>query len=91
MITQWLLDALVTVFSWLCSNFPTFTVPDFLSSVQSGIASINGDISGMDAWIPLSDAVAVTLAVVGVFAAALAIKVLRIVASFLTLGGGGAG
>lgn len=81
-----LTDLLLTVLDLL----PVLTLPGWASSATSGVGSIMGIASSMGAWIPLTLTVTVAIAVLAAYGIAFGIKLARIVASFLTAGGGSA-
>lgn len=89
-----IIDALVTVLASLMgaigSMFGVLTMPGWWSSVDDGLLSLAGYASGFGAWFPIGSAISALTFVVAVVAIALTIKLIRIVASFFTAGGGSA-
>lgn len=90
MITQLIVNALAALFTAIIGLFPQVPVPGWVSSGQSSIASVVTAAQGFDNWLP----VGLMFNVVGVVIAArlvgYSIKGIRILASFLTAGGGSA-
>jgi len=69
---------------------PTVTPPAFLSDAGGFLSTAGEWVGDTSAWIPWPFVGAVLLAWVVAIGAMVAIKGVRIVASFLTLGGGSA-
>jgi hypothetical protein len=93
-ITQALISLLVTPIAWMIGLLPTFSLPDFLGtgggSIASGMTGFFGYIGSFTNWLPgyaLAPAFAWVATCVAV---AIGVKLVRIVASFLTFGGGSA-
>lgn len=93
MIWEWLFGALADAAEWLGAQLDALVppVPDWLAGVAGQIASVVSVIASGGMWFPVELLAPILLVVVGAWVAGVAIKVVRIVASFLTLGGGGAG
>jgi hypothetical protein len=89
MIVEWFMDALQVVVVWIASLFPSGTAPDWLSSgpINDGLDSF----LRMQAWIPVPLALVVTGTLFACWAIGFGIKLTRIIASFILLGGGSAG
>ncbi len=92
MITDAVLMWLSDFFVGLIGTLPDFNSPAWLTdTLPDGIQTVGQYASKMGPWIPY-DAVGLVLATVAaIVGIALAIRLVRIVASFLTLGGGSAG
>jgi hypothetical protein len=71
-------------------HLPAPTPPDWWSSVSGAVDAVNSHITGLGAWLPFPVLRTVLAAVFALLAISLAVKVVRIVASFLTAGGGSA-
>lgn len=85
-VLQWLASAL----SALLGVFPRPTLPGWFGAVPSWLPDAIGQANKMGSWFPLDairNSVALLLLLWGV---ALAIRIARIVLSFLTMGGGSA-
>jgi len=87
-------DAVISVFVWIIKAvvglLPTGAAPAWLDDGAGYMAEIFGLVSGLGAWVPVSLAVTVVAAVLACVVIGFLIKVIRIVASFLTAGGGSA-
>lgn len=91
MVTQWIIEIVTGFVSWILSLFPSVGVPVWMSTtVPNALAQVNGYIVSVDVWFPFG-AITAGLALVAVaLGAAVTIKVVRILASFFTAGGGSA-
>lgn len=91
MITEfliWVVGAFVELVFWALPDLPD--PAPLLGGVNSGIGQVIGAAGALSFWVPFS-ATAGALALVAVVAAVVfGIKLVRIVASFLTGGGGSA-
>jgi hypothetical protein len=90
MITNAVLGALLSVSGWLVGLFPDAELPGWLAEIPTQVAAVGQYLGGTAAWFPWNT---VGLAVASVLVACgvgLVLKLVRIVASFLTLGGGSA-
>jgi hypothetical protein len=92
-IWEWLMKQLVESLEWLSAQISGMVppVPDWLMALPGYVRVVAGWVAVMGQWFPVEWLVIVIGAVFLTWAAGLAIKLVRIVASFLTLGGGGAG
>lgn len=93
MIWDWLLGWVADLSEWAGQQLAALVppVPSWLSSLPGVIAQVAGTLAKAGHWFPVELVAPVLVVVVGAWIAGLAIKVVRIVASFATLGGGGAG
>lgn len=93
MILEWLLRQLVGFVTWAAGQMAALMppVPAWLLDLVHHIGVMVGYIAQAGAWFPVELLAPALLVIVASTVAGLAIKVVRIVASFLTLGGGGAG
>ncbi len=88
-------ELLVTIFAGIAGAMgalmPDFDAPGWLTtSLPNAVDAMRPYLAGANAWLPL-DQVGVVLAFVAfALAAALTVKLVRIVASFATFGGGSA-
>jgi hypothetical protein len=64
--------------------------PAFLGQLAGWVTTARSYVASTDVWLPWPLAVAVLAAYAGSLLAGLAVKLVRIIASFLTLGGGSA-
>lgn len=90
MITEALMSVVTGLVSVLLGSLPVVPVPGWLSDLSSGVSSIAAAGSGLGVWLPVPLIVAVITTVFGAWIIGFGIKLARIVASFLTLGGGSA-
>jgi hypothetical protein len=91
MIVNAILNLVGSLINGLFDIMPHLAVPSWISGISSNLATVTGALSGTSNWLPwdvLALGVALTLSGVGV---GVAIKGIRIVASFLTAGGGSTG
>lgn len=91
MITEAIFNFFFGIVHALLSLLPTFTVPDWVTSANGAMSTIFGYAGLMGAWFPVTLVRNVVLAVLGVWLIGFTIKIVRIVLSFLTVGGGSAG
>lgn len=87
-------DALLNLLSWIVNGvldaIPEVGVPGWLLSLSGMLGSLFDMGASLGAWIPWTLVGAVAGTVVATWAIAFGVKLTRIVASFLTLGGGSA-
>ena len=90
MIVEWALNAVGWVVGNIFSVMPDIPVPDWFTGAGSTLAELFGAAGSMGVWIPIP----LALNVMGVLFSAMfggaLIKLARIIASFLTAGGGSA-
>lgn len=89
-VVDWFVGLLQGGWNWLVDQVPTFTPPDWISVAVSGIGTMMGYVASMDSWVPIGLVVPVLGAVLASYGVAIAVRIGRIIASFATLGGGGA-
>lgn len=63
-------------------------VPDFVEEAANAVSQVWGWIDGFETWIPVGFALGCVAAVGACYIAGLLIGLARVVASYLTLGGG---
>lgn len=85
-ILEWIVERLEAFGSWLASVVPP--VPAWVGDITAGLSEIAQTAALFGAWVPWGLVVIVLGLVVVVIGIAFAIRIARIVASFLTLGGG---
>lgn len=93
MIWEWLVNRVADMLEWLSAQIVPLIppVPGWVASLPGYIHTLTGYLSTVSHWFPVELLVVVIVAVAATWIAGLAVKGIRIVASFLTLGGGGAG
>jgi len=87
-------DAVISLFgsflAWLIGLMPDVTLPDWMTTVTDYVAMIVSNALALGNWIPWPMVGLAFVFIWGSFFIALGIRVARIVASFLTAGGGSA-
>lgn len=89
-MTDALLDMLKSLIGGLLGTLPTIAVPSWLSSASGSASEVAAMGAGLGVWIPAPLIMTVAGALLLAWLAGFAVKGVRIVASFLTLGGGSA-
>lgn len=90
MIIEWFMGAAAWVIHPIFAIMPDFTVPAWFTGATVAIGSLFSNAASMGVWIPIALAVNVAGALFTAMMGGAIIKLLRIVASFLTAGGGSA-
>ena len=91
MITAFFIWLLGTVVVLVFGLFPDLPSPEpLLGGTESGIGYVVSSAGALSFWVPFGAAGSALVVVAGVAVIAFGIKLARIVASFLTLGGGSA-
>ena len=91
MITEWLLTAFGWLLHSLLSVLPVVTVPDWLSGNDSAFGMVFSAAGSMGVWFPSTLVISVLTGVLALWLIGFGIKLVRVVASFFTAGGGSAG
>lgn len=91
MITEALGNWFLGLVAALLSFLPTNSPPEWLTTIGGAVGTVYGYASLMGAWFPVTLVRNVALAVIASILIGFVIKVVRIVASFVTVGGGSAG
>ena len=93
MIWNWLMDWVANLVEWLGAQLAAMVPPPpgWLLSLPAQIQGVTVYVAQAGHWFPVGLLAPVLVVVVACWIAGIAIKVVRIVASFATLGGGGAG
>ena len=90
MITEWLLGVGGWLLHTLLSALPVVTVPTWISGSDSAFSTVFSAADSMGVWFPTTLVVSVLTGVLTLWVVGFGIKVVRIVASFFTAGGGSA-
>lgn len=90
MITEWLLGVGGWLLHALLSALPTVTVPTWLSGSDSAFTTVFSAASSMGVWFPTTLVISVLTGLLVLWLVGFGIKIVRIVASFFTAGGGSA-
>lgn len=89
-----ILEAIVNFFAGVVEFFlnllPSMDPPGFVTGFGEKVSDVLGYASGLGAWLPLGLVATVTGALIVCIGVGFGIKVVRIVASFFTAGGGSA-
>lgn len=91
MIVEWIFAVFVSFLGFVVGLLPSIAVPGWVDDSSGHFATVWAAGAGLGAWIPWTLAASVVAAILSCVVIGLAIKVIRIVASFLTVGGGSAG
>ena len=93
MIFDFFMDQALRVVKWIAAKIAAVVpdVPSWVSQGSAGIRTVMTYATSLGNWVPLTLFVVCVTAVVGCLVAGLLIKVIRIIASYVTLGGGSAG
>lgn len=91
MLVQWFLDVLVTIVEASFGLLPAFDPPTWFTDSGSGISAVFDNAAHMSVWLPVGLGFTVAVALLTCIVIGFGIKMTRIVASFLTAGGGSAG
>ena len=87
-VTEWVINAVVTVWNWLVSNAPAPDVPSWFGSASAATTAIGNYMGWLDPWVPLWLLYTGIIAVTVSWFMGNAIRVARILASYFTFGGG---
>ena len=88
MIISWIITELTSFVTWVINGIPAPSVPSWMSALDGQIASVVDFINSLGAWVPSTMLVTVITAFVAVFILTIGIRLTRLIASFLTGGGG---
>lgn len=91
MITEALISVFTTVLGVVLGTVPSLPVPGWLAEGPGFVAAVMGTAGAFSFWVPLRLLGVVVAVIVAALLVGLGVKLARILASFLTLGGGGAG
>lgn len=85
----WLLDQLGKGWQWIVDQIVVPPPPQWITDGAGALAGLAAEVGKFGHWIPIPVLVAVIGWSVILVGAAVTIQVVRIIASFATLGGGG--
>lgn len=91
MIVEWFLGVIASVVHAVVGWIPVVPVPGWFTSATDGLSTVFAFASSMGAWFPLTIGTTVLSAVFASVVIGFGVKVVRIVLSFFTAGGGSAG
>lgn len=90
MIVEAIFNVVGAFLAFVVGLFPTRDPASWVSSMGPAIQTVWNAAAGMGAWIPWSNVSAVVQAVIGAMLTGLAIRLIRVVLSLFTGGGGSA-
>jgi hypothetical protein len=90
-ITDAIINFFMGLVAALLSFLPTNTPPAWLTTIGGAVGTVYGYAGQMGVWFPVTLVRNVALAVLASILAGFVIKAVRIIASFVTVGGGSAG
>lgn len=90
MIGEGLINAFTAFVKFVLGLFPDGAPPAWMSQGTAALSTVWSYAAGLGAWVPWSFAGTVIGAIVASVGIGFAIKIVRIVASFFTAGGGSA-
>lgn len=90
MVTESVIGLVVGFVTWIIETVPAPAVPDWFDDANAGLSSLANVMGSVAVWIPVGLIGLVLTVWVVTWGVAIGIKVVRIIASFLTLGGGSA-
>lgn len=90
MIVEALVDVLFGIVEFVIGLIPTTAAPVWIADASGYLETLWGYGAGLGAWVPWSLVGTVFASVLSCVAIGLVIKLVRIVASFFTAGGGSA-
>jgi len=90
MVTEWFLEVLAGFVTWFLDLWPDITLPTWVDDAAGYIAEGLTFFAGMSSVLPIGAMVSALAFLLAVSAVAIGIRVLRIIASFFTGGGGSA-
>jgi hypothetical protein len=90
-IVEWFMDVLETILTGVAGLFPSGTVPGWLQNSDSTFGNVLEEFGRLQTWVPIPTALTVLAAVLVCWGIGFAVKLVRIVLSFVTVGGGSAG
>jgi len=90
MIVQWFMTAAQTVIDTIFSAMPDIPVPAWFTGAGNALSGLFSAAASMGVWIPIPLALNVMATLFAAMMGGAIIKLVRIIASFLTAGGGSA-
>ena len=90
MIVDLIVTALAGIVTFVGNLMPTINAPGWVSGLSAKVAVVTENMAALGNWVPFGAAGQATALVLASILVALTIKLIRIVASFFTAGGGSA-
>lgn len=91
MILKWILDAISNVIGTFLEAWDAIPAPQWAKDAGATFGNAINQADGLGTWLPINFMLVVAAVVLGARLLAYTIKAVRIVASFLTAGGGSSG
>lgn len=90
MIIEWLMGLAANLFDWMFSGLPPYTPPDWITGLAGAVGQVFSVAGSMGVWFPAPLVLTILLALLTVWLISFGIKVIRLVVSLFTGGGGSA-
>lgn len=95
MVSDSIIQALASFLTWVLGQMPSLGLPTYITGTGAGtlsgtVSSAVQAINGFGNYLPASQIVGAVALAVGGITVAVVVKIVRIIASFLTAGGGSA-
>lgn len=91
MVTELIIKVIGGFVEFLGSLFPTMDQPGFVTDVAGYLSTIATTMAPLGHWLPFGPMAVAFLFAMASVGIAMAVRITRIIASFLTAGGGSAG
>jgi hypothetical protein len=90
MIIDSIVNIIVSFLSWIIDGLPSTDQPSWFTDALGVAESVFGFANSMSVWFPVNLVLLVVSSLIAVNLVSFGIKIVRIIASYLTLGGGSA-
>lgn len=90
MIVEWLFTLAANLLEWLTSGLPTYTEPEWISGLAGAMSQVFSVAGSMGVWFPAPLVLAVLTALLTFWLVSFGIKLVRMILSLFTGGGGSA-
>lgn len=91
MLIELIWGVLASILSFIIGLFPDLPSAEWLrTGVASGVSTISAGAGTLSAWVPFGTAATCLTFLIGTLGVVVLVKVVRIIASFFTAGGGSA-
>lgn len=89
-LVNWLLDQFNRAWQWVLDQIVVPPPPQWMVDAAAMVGQLTGQVGQLSHWIPIPVLIGVMAWSAVLVLAAITIRIIRIIASFATLGGGGA-
>jgi hypothetical protein len=89
-IIEWLMSLAANLFDWMFSGLPAYTPPTWITGLSGAVAQVFAVAGSMGVWFPAPLVLSILLALLTFWVVSFGIKVIRLVVSLFTGGGGSA-